>query len=187
MRRTRTGRRPALLGVVVLAMTGLVGCGQDAPEAVADSQAAQVSPAAEPTTEPAPTQTPSPTPTPTPAAVDPCALVTAEEAAHLAGTPLNPAQRVRDTCTYTGPVTGPTAQVEVYLGDGAKKILDIDRQLGHELKPLPGVGDEAYAEDGAAFFQKSGLWVSIRLVRLNDPAENRKPLEEAARTAASRV
>jgi hypothetical protein len=37
------------------------------------------------------------------------------------------------------------------------------------------------------FLNKSGTWVSVRLVRLNDPAENRKPLEDAARTVAGRL
>jgi hypothetical protein len=77
--------------------------------------------------------------------------------------------------------------VEVFVGDGAKKFLDIERELGHELWPLPGIGDEAYAEDGAVFVNTAGGWVSIRLVLLNDPAENRTPLEELARTVAGRI
>jgi hypothetical protein len=70
---------------------------------------------------------------------------------------------------------------------GAKKYLDIERDLGHELRPLGGVGDEAYAENEAVFVNKSGTWVSVRLVRLNDPAENRKPLEDIGRTVAGRI
>lgn len=120
-------------------------------------------------------------------AVDPCALVTKQEAEQLAGTALAPATPVRETCTYTGPVTGPTAQVEIFVGDGAKKYLDIERDLGHTLRPLAGVSDEAYAEDEAVFLRRSDRWVSIRLVRLNDPAENRTPLEELARKVATRI
>jgi hypothetical protein len=37
------------------------------------------------------------------------------------------------------------------------------------------------------FSRKGSVWVSIALVRLNDPAENRAPLEQLARTAASRM
>jgi len=129
-------------------------------------------------------------PSPTAAAaadVDPCALVTKAEAEKLAGTPLEDGVPVRETCTYSGPVTGPTAQVEVYVGDGAKKMLDIDRDLGHAFEEVSGAGDEAYVEDGAVFVNKGGTWVAIRLVRLDDPAKYREPLADVARTVAGRL
>jgi Protein of unknown function (DUF3558) len=122
--------------------------------------------------------------------VDPCRLVTRSDAEQLAGTQLNPAVEIKGespSCTYSGPVTGPLAQVEVYVGDGAKKILDIDRQLHHTLTAVPGTGDEAFEEDGAIFLRKSDLWVAIRLVRLQDPKLSREPLELLARTVASRL
>lgn len=118
---------------------------------------------------------------------DPCALVTKADAEKLAATPLEDKVQVAQTCSYTGPVSGPTAQVEVYVGDGAKKMLDIDRDLGHAFTSLSGIGAEAHLEDGAVFFLHSGVWVAIQLVRLDDPAVFRKPLEEAARTAAGRM
>jgi hypothetical protein len=37
------------------------------------------------------------------------------------------------------------------------------------------------------FFLKSGTWDGIRLVLLNDPAANRKPMEELAAMAAARL
>ncbi|WP_198152762.1 hypothetical protein [Pseudofrankia sp. DC12] len=55
------------------------------------------------------------------------------------------------------------------------------------LRPLSGISDEAYAEDYAVFVQKHDFWVSIDLTRSNDPAENRGPLENLARTVASRL
>ncbi|MET8348630.1 hypothetical protein [Micromonospora sp. NPDC005206] len=123
--------------------------------------------------------------------VDACALVSKKDAEELAGTPLDdPLEKPapdRDTCTYTGPVSGPTAQVEVFVGPGAKKFLDIERELGHELTPVSGAGDEAYAEDGTVFFSKGGVWVSIRLVRTDDPAKYRTALAAVARTAAGRL
>ncbi|MCW3815847.1 DUF3558 domain-containing protein [Micromonospora sp. DR5-3] len=173
---------PAACAAVLL----LAGCGgsdDGAPPASGDRAA----PATDtPTADGSATGTP-PSDAPAAPTVDACSLVTKKEAEQLAGTKLQDAVPVRETCTYTGPVTGPTAQVEVFVGDGAKKFLDIERELGHDLKPLPGVGDEAYAEDGAVFVQASGVWFSIRLVRLDDPAKFRQPLADLARTAAGRI
>ncbi|MFC7550683.1 DUF3558 family protein [Plantactinospora sp. GCM10030261] len=180
--RRPAGVRPTpLIGLLVAPLLFvLTGCGGEQDPAPSGAQPPAVA-----------TEAPTPTgPTEAPAAapkVEPCSLVSKKEAEQLAGTPLEDAKPVRETCTYTGPVTGPTAQVEIFVGDGAKKYLDIERDLGHELRPLTGVGDEAYATDEAAFVSKGGLWVSIRLVRLNDPKENRKPLEALARTVAGRL
>ncbi|MEV4532817.1 DUF3558 family protein [Asanoa sp. NPDC049518] len=165
------------LVVLAVALTTLAGCGGDpattpAGPASATGAATQEAPA----TEAAPATLP-----------DPCELITQADAEKLAGTPLDPPVPVRETCTYTGPVTGPTAQVEIFVGDGAKKFLDIDRELKHEFTELAGIGDEAHLEDGTVFFAKGGVWVSIRLVRLVDPEETHKPLEAAARTAADRM
>jgi hypothetical protein len=121
--------------------------------------------------------------------IDPCELVSLEDAEALAGTPLGPGvpgNPSNPSCTYTGPVTGPLGQVEVYVGAGAKKILDIDRELGHALTPLAGL-DEAYAEENAVFVHQSGVWVAIRLVRSNNPVENQQPLEMLARKVAAEL
>ncbi len=117
----------------------------------------------------------------------PCALVTRAEAEKVVGTPLDAGNEVRDTCTYTGPVTGPLAQVEVFVGDGAKKMLDIDRQLDHEFTVVRGVGDEAHAEDGAIFVRSGTVWVAIRVVLLDDHSTYAARLEEAARVMAARL
>ncbi|MFB6961819.1 DUF3558 family protein [Streptomyces sp. NPDC056309] len=183
MNRNRNRSRPLspLVPLAVLALLALSGCGGHGQSSAAGPSSAEQAPA---------TRTPEESteaPSPNAAVVDACALVTKQEAEKLAGTGLDPATPVRETCTYTGPVTGPTAQVEIFVGDGAKKYLDIERDLGHTLRPLAGVGDEAYAEDEAVFLRRSDRWVSIRLVRLNDPAENRTPLEELARKVATRI
>jgi hypothetical protein len=167
-------RRYGLVALLCAALAG--GCG--------DSGETQKPPTATTTT----TSAASPEVDEPPAALpDPCALITKADAEKLASTPLQEAVPVRETCSYTGPVSGPTAQVEVYIGDGAKKMLDVDRDLAHTFTPLPGIGDEAHLEDGAVFFRKGVVWVAIRLVRLDDPAVFRKPLEDAARTAAGRM
>ncbi|WP_428966842.1 hypothetical protein [Micromonospora fluostatini] len=186
----RRGTRRAALGlvtpaVVALAALGLTGCGgpgEPVPSGAGEPPVPSAERPAEPGTEPS-----AEPGEPTGAAVpEACALVDQREAEQLAGTALNEPVPVRETCTYTGPVDGPTAQVEVFVGDGAAKFLGIERELGHELRPLAGVGDEAYATQEAVFVHKSGVWVSVRLVRLNDPAENRAPLERVARTVATR-
>ncbi|MFJ9346579.1 hypothetical protein [Streptomyces sp. NPDC101237] len=90
-------------------------------------------------------------------------------------------------CRYTAPTSGPVAQVEIHLGDGAKKVYDIDRTLDHPFTPVTGAAAEAYQEEDAVFFRKATTWVAIRLVRLNDPEANREPLSDLARKVAARL
>lgn len=131
-------------------------------------------------------------PLPTPVVIDPCSLVTQDEVDAVGGTPLDPGIPAGEpspyTCMWSGPVTGPVAQVEIYLGDNAKKILDIDRDtLEHEFTAVPEVADEAWLEENAIFFRKGTLWVAVRLVRLNDPAENVAALTQVAQRIADRL
>jgi hypothetical protein len=120
---------------------------------------------------------------------DPCTVVTLDDAIALAGAPLQPgvkAGRPDDImCTYAGGA-GPTAQVEYYFGDGAKKFLDVERRLDHEFETLTGVGDEAYLEDFNLFFRVGTRWHAIRLVRLDDFAAYREPLIELARQTVTK-
>jgi hypothetical protein len=118
--------------------------------------------------------------------IDACALFTRQDAEKLVKTPLDAAEPANSSCVYNGPTTGPAAQVSVYIGDGAKKTLDIDRQLGHTFTKLSGIGEEAELEDTAVFVLVKGTWVEITLVRLNAPAENRQPLKDAAAKVAGR-
>ncbi|WP_116952549.1 hypothetical protein [Jiangella endophytica] len=178
-------RNRPMAAAVSLVLVLLAGCGDDEPIAASDDATAGSiftdPPAAPP---PAPVET---TPPPAPETVDACALLTQAEAETLAATPLDPPVAGLASCTWTGPVTGPTAQVEVYVGDGALKILDIDRQLGHVFTELPGIGDEAHLEDGMVFVLVDGTWIGVRLVRLDDPALFAGPLEETARIVADRI
>lgn len=121
---------------------------------------------------------------------DPCKLLTRAEATKLAGVQLPVGQDSGDPpsmCQFTAPSTGPTAQVEVFVGDGAKKMLDIDRGLGHKFAPVPGVGDEAYEEDFNVFVRKGTVWSAIDLVRLEDAAQFRDALRTAASEIAGRL
>ncbi|MFY1575370.1 hypothetical protein ACN26Z_10845 [Verrucosispora sp. WMMD703] len=167
------------LAATAVAVAALTACGGNAEPAAAPPPPTEVA-------EPAPAVE-STEPTAEAPPVDACALVPKEDAEKLAGTRLEDPVPVRETCTYSGPVSGPLAQVEVYVGDGAKKILDVDRDLDHEFETLSGIGDEAYLEDGAVFVHAAGVWVAIRLVRLDDPAKYHKPLTELARTVAGRL
>ncbi|MEV0729530.1 hypothetical protein [Polymorphospora sp. NPDC050346] len=170
----------SLLGLTALVLAGTLGCGSSAPQ-VPVAEPSVTSPLDEPTVEETSGKPPAAD------LPDPCALLPKPEAETLADAKLEDPVPIRETCTYTGAPTGPTAQVEVYVGDGAKKMLDIDRELGHEFTALSGIGDEAHLENGTVFFSKGGVWVAIRLVRLTDDAENNKRLEQAARSAAGRL
>ncbi|MEV6812346.1 hypothetical protein [Micromonospora sp. NPDC051296] len=182
MRYLTPAARLTVAAIALTALTALTACGgADEPSATPPTQVDVLDPG-QPTEAVDP-----PEPSPDASKVDACALVAKKDAEALAGTPLEDAVPGGESCSYTGPVSGPTAQVEIYVGDGAKKILDIDRELNHEFETLSGIGDEAYLEDGAVFVNASGVWVAIRLVRLEDPAMFRKPLTELARTVAGRL
>ncbi|MFD9734964.1 hypothetical protein [Umezawaea sp. NPDC059074] len=117
-----------------------------------------------------------------------CDLLTTAEAEAVADTELqNPEDAAGVQCLFAGPVDGPTAQVEVFVGPGAKKFYDIDVELGHEFTPLPGIGDEAHAEEDTVFGRVGDTWFAVRLVRLNDPAENAPRLVTAAKAVAARM
>ncbi|WP_226931116.1 DUF3558 domain-containing protein [Parafrankia sp. CH37] len=118
---------------------------------------------------------------------DPCKLVSRPEAEQLAGTALGSPESTPERCVYTAPPDGPTGQVEIFSGQTAQDYLTAERGIGHTLTPLPGIGKEAYIEDYAVFVNVNDFWVSIVLARNNDPAENRGPLENLARTVAGRI
>ncbi len=125
---------------------------------------------------------------------DLCALLTKADAETLAGTalldatPAGPPGQAPTLCQYTGDPTGPTAQVDLFVGDGALKFLETDRDtLGHVFTEVPGIGDEAQQEDFAIFFRVGPTWYAISLVRLEDPAAFVTPLQDAARTVVGRA
>lgn len=136
------------------------------------------------------TSSPSTPASPSPAALpDPCVLVTQSDAHTLTGVPMGAGMEGNPdnpSCTYSS-ASSETAQVGVFVGDGAKKILDIDRQLNHTFTAVSNISDEAYEENDAIFFRKGTVWVAIRLVLLNDAAQNRVPLEQLAALAVGRM
>jgi hypothetical protein len=127
-----------------------------------------------------------------PAVHDSCALVTQAQAEALIGTKLQVGSHVSnsdvDSCTYPGDPTGPTAQVEVFVGAGAKKFYDDDNNvLMHTFTDVPGVGDESHEEDGAIFFRKGSTWVALRLTSLDDFSTFKPRLDDLAKNVAGRI
>jgi Protein of unknown function (DUF3558) len=88
------------------------------------------------------------------------------------------------SCTYQGDPNGPLGQVEIYVGDGAKQQLTIDRDnLRHTFTQPTGLGDEAWQEEGWIWSRKGTTWISIRIVVLRDSSLFVTPLQTAMATA----
>jgi hypothetical protein len=174
-------------GWVNAASIQLLGDGSQLPIAGCEAAAASIAAAASPTLG-APSASASAAASLAP--IDACQVVTRADAEALARTPLNagqPGNPLEPSCMYAGPVTGPVAQVQVFIGDGAKKTLDIDRALRHRFTRVAGIADEALEKANAIFLRKGTIWVALELVRLNDPAANRLPLERLAKVIATRL
>ena len=120
---------------------------------------------------------------------DPCTLLTIDDGQQLAGTALTPGVTAGTqddmSCTYAGDPNGPTAQVEFFVGDGAKKSLDVDQSLGHTITPVPDVGDEAYIEDFNLFFRTGTRWNQIRLTLLEDFPAYQQPMIDLGKKIAA--
>ncbi|NUP45906.1 MAG: DUF3558 family protein [Catenulispora sp.] len=153
--------------------------GVSSQESIADSAASSSSPAADPS----------------PVVLDPCALVTKDEAQKVVGTPLDDAVKAGEesdspSCTYTGPTSGPTAQVEVHVGPGAEKYYHLQRDgLQHVLQSAPGIGDEAWTDkdDLTIFVRKGDAWFAIHVVILDDSDKYIPRLRDAAKVAVARA
>jgi len=182
-RRTR-GHRAGMLAGSLAAAVVVVSCSSSHKQSTAVTTSPSTTAAAAATTASPPTSAAAPP--------DPCTLVSLQDAEAIttialqAGVPAGPGG-VPTNCTYTSPPTGETAQVTVVVGDGAKKILDVDRSLNHTITAIAGVGDEAWEEDDNVFVRKGQTWAAISLVRLNDASANRVPLETAIKLVASRL
>jgi hypothetical protein len=122
-----------------------------------------------------------------PDTINPCHLVTKAEADTVAGTKTLPPVRVRSLCTFATPTTGAVGQLEVYVGDGAKQQFDIDKiKLQHAFTKVAGIGDEAWAEDANMFFRVGGIWVSLRVTRL-DSVDTAPLLKQLAAIVVGRL
>jgi hypothetical protein len=160
-----------------MAAATLAACGASSGVSVSTAP-----PTTSPTTD-APIVTDAPVVTDAPTTVetvptlpDPCSLVSQAQATAVVVIPLLGATRAGSGddqyCQYGADPSGPVAQVEVFVGAGAKKILDLDKDtLQHEFTTLSGVGDEAYLEPGTLFLRKGTIWVAVEAVVLDTPPE----------------
>jgi hypothetical protein len=126
------------------------------------------------------------------AAINPCELVTKEEAEAILGIPVEEAREATGSetrsCTYHAPVTGPVGKVDVYVGQGAANILGVNRDLlSHGFTEVDNLGDEAYEKPFEFYFRRDHLWFFIGVVRLVPADQIQDAVEEAARRAESRV
>lgn len=190
--RSRTGWAPVVATALVCLLV-LAGCGGDDGDRAADENESIF---ADDTTVPDDTtvsddttaETTAPETTAATADLVPCELVTQEEAEAVVGTTLGPPVETDTSCAYTSPPTGTTAQVEVFVGEGAYRMLTIDRdELQHEFEPLPGVGDEALFEEGTSFVRVGSTWIAIRVVLLDDFEVYKQRLLDLTATVAERA
>jgi hypothetical protein len=176
----------AVMGTLLLASTLAACAGDERPP-----------PAATPPTVPSvPATPPAPTPPAAPtidlASVDPCELVTKEEAEVILGLGVDePTRReLTDTrtCTYYAPPTGPVGKVDVFVGQGAENVLNFNRDLlSHEFTEITDIdADEAYEKPFEYYIRKADLWVVILVVRIVPAEQVQDRIGLAARRAASR-
>jgi len=124
--------------------------------------------------------------------IDACDILRQADAETLIGSKLTEPMKASNSdvssCTYPGDPNGPTAQVEIYVGDGAKQQLDIDKdKLQHTFTQPTGLGDEAWQEDDMIWARAGTTWVSIRVVSLGDASAFEQPLRDAMSGALGRL
>ncbi|HEX7490952.1 MAG TPA: hypothetical protein VF337_04555 [Candidatus Limnocylindrales bacterium] len=141
-----------------------------------------------------PTDTAAATDMPTDTAAvlpDPCTLLTQDEADKLAGVKLGafiPDGAPPTNSVWPAPLNGAVAQVEVGVGDGAKKFLDIDKDvLGHDFKQVSGLGDEAWQESDTVFVRTGDLWFSLHPVKLDSAPDGQANMVALAKVILGRI
>lgn len=124
--------------------------------------------------------------------LDACKVLTQSDSDALIGTkllaPLRASNSDTASCTYPGDPNGPTAQVEIFIGDGAKQQLAIDKdKLKHQFTQPTGLGDEAWQEDDMIWARKGSTWISIGVVSLDDASQFATRLQTAMATALKQL
>jgi hypothetical protein len=168
------------LAVSALAFALVAGCGSGSSKAASNPTTTRTEAPTEPST--------APTTAASPAALEPCVLVTRDDAQKVIGMPLAAGvvdgPKGDEGCTYTADPNGPVGQVEIYAGPGGKSYYDIDK--GKTVADR-GIGDEAHYEDYTIFFRKGQNWVAIALTTLSDPAGFKTGLEALAKKVVAEM
>lgn len=186
-RRPRATRRVA---IGVLAACGLCVAAMGCTAKTEGTRATTTTEAVEVT---APSATDAPTTMAPSGPPDPCKVATLEQISALVHlqmpepTPVGQGDNLM--CQWVSPPTGPTAQVEIFTGEGAHKSFQIDHDtLGHDFTQLEGIGDEAWLEDDNVFLRKGDMWAQVNVVALDvDEADIRSGLTDLARTIAANL
>jgi hypothetical protein len=124
--------------------------------------------------------------------LDPCALITRQEAEAIVRAPLLEAVQYnlgteRPSCTYGAVPSGPTAQVQIYVGEGAESLIALHRRLGGEIVELEELGEGAFLRHTTLHYQPSGVPIVISVVRLVDATTLHPAMITAARVVAERM
>jgi hypothetical protein len=124
--------------------------------------------------------------------IDPCSLVTREEAEAIVRASLlepraNNVGSDRPSCTYGADPAGTTAQVQVFVGEGADSLIATHRRLGGDLIEVEELGEGAFLRHSTLHFHPSGIPVVLSVVRLVDAKTLHPAMIGAARTIAQRM
>lgn len=161
-----------------------IGVDADLADLIAQPDPAEAAVAAAPDTGPDPTL------------IDPCALVTQEEAEAIVKLRLDTPQSfnlgsVRPSCVYPGFPAGPVAKVDVAIGEGAQTLVATDRRLNERdpdaFTAIDDLGDEGWLRRSTVYFRRGENWIVVGAVRLIDETLLHEPLVAAARSADARL
>lgn len=124
--------------------------------------------------------------------IDPCALLTRDEAEAIVRARLLDARQDnlgsdRPSCTYGADPAGTTAQVQIFVGDGADSLIAVNRRLGGDNIEVEELGDGAFLRHTTLHFHVEGVPVVLSVVRLVDAKTLHPAMISAARTIAERI
>lgn len=143
------------------------------------------------------TQTPAGTPKPPGSGIDPCALVTKEDAEAILGSPVDEPKRQTldpfETCIYSAGTLAKGVQLlvgsDVYTTDSGfdDAMESAARSLGVEPNPIPGLGDKAYWLAGSLWVLKGNITFNLMVLtpELTDPQRDEEVREQEALSATT--
>lgn len=124
--------------------------------------------------------------------LDPCALLTRDEAetivrARLLDARPNNVGSDRPSCTYGADPAGTTAQVQLFVGDGAESLIAVNRRLGGDNIEVEELGDGAFLRHTTLHFHAAGLPVVLSVVRLVEAKTLHPAMIAAAQSIVQRM